>query len=120
MVNVSGPLRLIGAGGGSGVRSKSRISAYRSSAGGDGESDLRAGMSASVHVECPETADQGICRAIVMQVWLAWILELRRNARGQLLAELDAPLIERVDVPDDTLGKNAVLVQRHELAERVR
>ena len=41
-------------------------------------------------------------------------------ARGELLAQLDAPLVERVDVPDRALREHLVLVDRDELAERVR
>ena len=47
-------------------------------------------------------------------------LELRDDPLGQHLAELDPPLIERVDVPDGALGKHAVLVERDELSERLR
>ena len=36
---------------------------------------------------------------------------------GEDLAELHAPLIERVDPPDDALGEDAVLVERNELAQ---
>ena len=39
-------------------------------------------------------------------------------ALRELLAELDAPLVERVDVPDRALGEDAVLVERHQRAER--
>ena len=42
--------------------------------------------------------------------------ELRRDPLGQHLAELDAPLIERVDAPDRALGEHVVLVERDELA----
>src|SRR5690606_32527723 len=38
----------------------------------------------------------------------------------ELLAELDAPLIERIDVPDDALGEHLVLVEGEELAQRSR
>ena len=37
---------------------------------------------------------------------------------GQLLAELHAPLVKRVDAPDDALDEYLVLVQRDQLAER--
>ena len=47
-------------------------------------------------------------------------LELRDDALGQHFAQLDPPLIERVDVPDRALGKHAVLVKRDELAEHFR
>src|SRR5439155_8364481 len=46
--------------------------------------------------------------------------ELGDDALGQHLAQLDAPLVERVDVPDDALGKHAVLVERNERSERFR
>ena len=46
--------------------------------------------------------------------------ELGHDPLRELLAELDAPLVERVDVPDRTLGEHLVLVERDELAERVR
>ena len=47
-------------------------------------------------------------------------LEFRDNPLGQLLAQLDAPLVERVDVPDRALGKDAVLVEGDEFAEGFR
>src|SRR3989442_9653719 len=47
-------------------------------------------------------------------------LELRDDALGQYLPQLDSPLIERVDVPDDALGEHAVLVERDELSKRFR
>jgi len=36
------------------------------------------------------------------------------------LAELDAPLVERIDVPDRGLREHAVLVERHQRAQRRR
>ena len=45
---------------------------------------------------------------------------VRRPHRGQLLAELDAPLVERIDVPDDALHKDLVLVHGDQRAEVVR
>ena len=47
-------------------------------------------------------------------------LQLRDDAAGELLAELNAPLIEAVDVPDDALDENLVLVHRDESAEGLR
>src|SRR5256885_8913757 len=38
----------------------------------------------------------------------------------QLLAQLDAPLVERVDAPDDPLREDLVLVHRDQHAERPR
>src|SRR4051812_31500714 len=42
----------------------------------------------------------------------------RKHLCGQLLAVLNAPLVETVDVPDDALHENLVLVQRNQAAER--
>lgn len=53
--------------------------------------------------------DEAICRTIVRQDFFAGI-KFRFNGLGQLLAQLDAPLIERVNVPDDTLHKDLMLV----------
>src|SRR2546423_8768783 len=54
------------------------------------------------------------------ELGLALALELRDDALGEHLAEFDAPLIKRVDVPDRSLGEDAVLVQSDELSERRR
>src|SRR5215813_14982558 len=54
------------------------------------------------------------------ELGLALALELRDDALSQDLTEFDAPLIERVDVPDGSLGEYAVLVQRNQLSERGR
>ena len=55
-------------------------------------------------------AELGLCLA----------LEFGDDALGQHLAQFDAPLVERVDVPDDALREDAVLVKRDQLAERRR
>ena len=39
---------------------------------------------------------------------------------GELLAELDAPLVEAVDAPHHALGEGEVLVERDQLAEHGR
>src|SRR5512139_144937 len=41
-------------------------------------------------------------------------LELRDDSLGQLLAQLDTPLVERVDAPNRALGKDDVLVKGDE------
>src|SRR4051812_17991785 len=46
--------------------------------------------------------------------------ELREDGVRELLAELYAPLIEAVDVPDDALDEDLVLVGGDERAERAR
>jgi len=47
-------------------------------------------------------------------------LEFRLDGFGELFAEFHAPLVERVDVPDDALRENLVLVEGDERAERFR
>ena len=58
-------------------------------------------------------------------VELSWLVigrsaELRQDAVGEALAELDAPLVESVHAPDHALRKNLVLVKRDQRAQRAR
>ena len=46
-------------------------------------------------------------------------LERRDDGYGQHLAQLDAPLVERVDVPDGPLREHAVFVEGDESAQYV-
>src|SRR5438876_9844332 len=50
----------------------------------------------------------------------ARVLYRRRKLLGEPLAELNAPLIERIDAPDDALREHAVLVERDELTQGCR
>ena len=52
----------------------------------------------------------------MVELGLRRALELGDDALGEHLAQLDPPLIERVDVPDGALGEYAVLVERDELS----
>src|SRR5450759_2808327 len=45
---------------------------------------------------------------------------LRRKGARDVFPELHAPLVEAVDVPDDTLHEYLVLVQREQLSQSVR
>src|SRR6266446_2000240 len=65
-------------------------------------------------------ADEVVRRAVVPKRRFVLALDLRDDALGELLAQLDSPLIEGVDVPDDALGEDAVLVEGDQLAERLR
>src|SRR5262245_29971325 len=47
-------------------------------------------------------------------------VELGHDAQREHLAELDAPLIEAVDVPDRALREHAVFIQGDEGSKRVR
>src|SRR6516164_11465890 len=63
-------------------------------------------------------ADQRIRRTVVTKLGLCFAFEFGDDVQRQYLAELDAPLVERVDVPYRALSEDAVLVEGHELAER--
>src|SRR5258708_36999480 len=49
-----------------------------------------------------------------------FVLNLRDDAVRQHLAQFDAPLVERIDVPDRPLGEDGVFVQSHQLAQGFR
>ena len=61
-------------------------------------------------------ADLPSRRAVVLITRRAGV-KVGQYAVGQLLAELDTPLIEGVDVPDDALDKYFVFVKRNQGAE---
>ena len=46
--------------------------------------------------------------------------QLRNDPCRQDLAQFDAPLIEGINLPDRSLGENAVFVKRNQLAECLR
>ena len=54
------------------------------------------------------------------QPGLLLAFQFRDNALGQRLAQFDTPLVERVDIPDGPLGKDAMLVESHEFAQGLR
>ena len=56
-------------------------------------------------------ANQSIRRAVVLQLGFGVALELGDDPFGQDLAKLDAPLVERVDVPDRALREDTVLIE---------
>src|SRR5258708_27714794 len=51
---------------------------------------------------------------------LASVLEFRDDALGQNLAELNAPLVERINVPEQALVEDGMLVKRDQLAKYFR
>ena len=53
----------------------------------------------------------------MIEIGLRFALELRDYALGQYLAELNSPLVERVDIPNDGLRKNGMFVKGHELTQ---
>src|SRR5215468_1151764 len=65
-------------------------------------------------------ADQVVGGAVMLQHRLRCTLELGDDALGQDLAQLDAPLVEGIDLPDRTLSEDVVLVEGDQLAQRRR
>ena len=57
---------------------------------------------------------------VVGGTWLAARLQLRNDARRQHFSEFDAPLVKTVDRPRRALGKYAMLIKCHQLAEHLR
>ena len=46
--------------------------------------------------------------------------QFRDDALGKHLSQLDAPLVERINLPDGALGEHAMLIKRDELPQRRR
>src|SRR5262245_36342541 len=85
-----------------------------------GSSSEASWLSSGRPLERPVPPDQGVRRAVVAEPGLRLALELRDDALRQGLAELHAPLVERVDAPDGALREDRVLVEGDELAEGLR
>src|SRR5690348_14109322 len=66
----------------------------------------------------PVTPDQSVGGTVVVELRLR-IAQLRDHFLRELLAQFHAPLVEGVDIPDRALHEDAVLVQRHQRAERI-
>ena len=56
----------------------------------------------------------------MLELGLFVALELGDDALGKHLPQLDSPLVERVNLPDRTLGENTVLVKGDEFPQRRR
>src|SRR5689334_6987791 len=56
----------------------------------------------------------------MLKLRLTGALEFRNDAVGKHFAEFDAPLVERIDIPDGTLDKDFVFVERDEVAKSLR
>src|ERR1039458_10534018 len=63
------------------------------------------------------TADQVICRTVVFEHGCRLVLKFGNDSLGEHLAQLDAPLIERINVPNRALREYAVLVKRDQRSE---
>src|SRR5882724_264856 len=53
----------------------------------------------------------------MIELWFLLALQLRDDALSQHLAELDSPLVERVNIPNHPLGENRVFVKGNEFTE---
>ena len=65
-------------------------------------------------------ADEVVCGRVVFQRGLRRALKLGNDALSQHFAQLDAPLIEGVDLPDHALREDDVFVERDEFSEHLR
>src|SRR5579883_778233 len=70
--------------------------------------------------ELSVTPDQVIGGAIVSERWIRCALEFRHNSLGKDFTELNAPLIERIDVPDDALSEHQVFIESDQFAQCLR
>src|SRR5579863_2086491 len=68
----------------------------------------------------PAARDERARRAVVRRVGSGRAAKFRDDPLGEHLAQLHAPLVERIDAPDRALREDAVLVERDQLAERGR
>ena len=46
--------------------------------------------------------------------------QFRDDALGKHLSQFDAPLVERINLPDDALGEHAMFIKRNEFPQRLR
>src|SRR4030081_183050 len=65
----------------------------------------------------PVTGDERVRRAVVGGRRSRLGGQLGRDPEREHLAELDAPLVERIDPPDRALGEHLVLIEGNERAE---
>src|SRR5271168_3805887 len=69
-------------------------------------------------LELAVAADKVVGGSIMLQPRIIRSLNLSDYVLGQHLAQLDAPLIEGIDLPDGALGKYRVLIEGDQLAQR--
>ena len=62
-------------------------------------------------------ANEVVGGAVVLQLRFGFALKLGNDALGEGFAQLDAPLVKGVDLPDHALGEDAVLVERDQFAQ---
>src|SRR5277367_3973554 len=65
-------------------------------------------------------ANQRVGGTVMLELGLRGTFQLGNNRLGEDLAQLHAPLIERVDVPDRALSEHVVFVEGDQASERAR
>src|SRR5271157_4842541 len=65
-------------------------------------------------------ADERVGRTVMLEIKLGHAFEFANDTLRKSLTQLNAPLVEGVDVPERSLGKDAVLVKRNQFPERLR
>ena len=55
--------------------------------------------------------DKRIRRAVMLECWLAYIFKFRDRSHCQHFSQLNAPLVERIDIPNRPLGENIVFIE---------
>src|SRR5437870_2163749 len=63
---------------------------------------------------------QGVGRTVVLELRLGGTFDLRDDALGQNLAQLYAPLIEAIDVPNAALREHAVFIEGYQFPQSFR
>src|SRR6516225_8693825 len=71
-------------------------------------------------LETAVASDQTVGRTIVVEHGLSLVLKFGNDALCQNLAQLDAPLVERINIPQDALGEYGVFVKGDQLAQACR
>src|ERR1700720_3127915 len=71
-------------------------------------------------LELSVSADQVVCGTVVREGRLFLAFYFGDDALSQNFAELHAPLVERIDLPDRALGKQEMFVQSDKFTERLR
>src|SRR5207245_8406261 len=97
-------------------RSRSQSSIRRNAPSGSWSSRV-SDESVPRIAQLPVAAHERVRRRVVHELVLPARAELRRDLGGELLAELDSPLIEGIDLPDRRLREDAVLLEGDERAE---
>src|SRR3954454_13753028 len=77
-------------------------------------------MCSALLAVCVVVGEQGLGRGILRVDGILVALDGGSDLHGQLLAELNAPLVKRVDAPDRALRERDVFVQCDQLTEHLR